>query len=162
MCKSQGCTVVQSSTTMLESWTPFTKLWQPPATQVCTASTALYSIQAVWWHRTAGSSAVPKGTSFMQAKEMRQHICCESLLACSASLSNSMNCPLVGQGLSLVPGNIVTSYSRLGRLTLAEKLSQASMRSMDFRSSQTRLVAVAVNAMIGTSGNCCFSTPSFL
>lgn len=55
-----------------------------------------------------------------------------------------------------------TSYNRLGRFTLAEKASQASMRRSAFRSLQTRCVAVAVRAMMGTSGNCCFSTPSFL
>lgn len=57
---------------------------------------------------------------------------------------------------------MLTDQKRFERSTEERKNSHALMRRISLMLWHTRSVAVAVSARIGTSGNCCFSTPSFL
>jgi len=55
---------------------------------------------------------------------------------------------------------LATSYRKLGRLKLCEKMRGPRMASDATTSWTTLCVAVAVSAMMGTSGKPCLSLPS--
>eukprot|EP00961_Rhodomonas_salina_P070925 952412-Rhodomonas_salina.2 len=72
-----------------------------------------------------------------------------------------MMCSMCAMSALLESGFGSTLYTRFGRFGDPRKVTQRSSPSMRVTSSLTLSVAVAVNAMIGTLGNCRFRMPSF-